>query len=1061
MSPPTPERPLDSTDSPLSATPSASDEGGTMPEITPSRAALASGPILVEIPGYEVLGELGRGGMAVVLKGRDPELSRDLAIKVLLERHRDNADVVRRFVEEAQIGGQLQHPGIVPVYEAGRLPDSRPYFTMKLVAGRTLAALLKDRHAPTHDLPRFLKIFEQMCQTLAYAHAQGVIHRDLKPLNVMVGAFGEVQVMDWGLAKVVKSGGVRTTRSERPEEDSQAGSILGTPAYMAPEQACGDVEGLDERCDVFGLGAILCEVLTGSPPYRGRETGELLRKAARADLSDAIARLDACGAEAELVQLAKVCLSAESADRPRDAGAAAAAMTAYLAGVQERLRKAELERAAAQARAEEAQAKTRAERRARRMTVALAATLLLAVTGAGAGALWYQHDQSLRAAEHNRRASATERDVTAALEEATALGKQAATLKDDPEKWGAALTVALSAVKRAEGVLNNGEGGEDLRARVGALRAELEVAEKDERMIAALEAARFQEANAGHEGGYDVEGAVAMYKAAFQQDDQGWDSLEPDEAAARINQRAIRDDMLAALADWSNITANKQDSEKPRVILQAADPDPASVRNRWNAAMEKKDLDGLRRLATSSEVRDQPTVRLVAFARTLTELGAAPEAVKFLKDANEQRPGDFWIAFELANACYATKPSATDEAIRYFTAALMLRPNSVVAHYDLGVATADKHQLDEAIAEYHKAIQIQPDYAEAHSSLGNALRDKGRLDEAIAECRKALQIQPDFAEAHNNLGNALYSKHQLDEAITEYRKAFQVQPNFALAHSNLSSVLLDKGRLDEAIAECRKALQIQPDFALAHSSLGNALRDKGRLDEAVTEYRKALQIQPELAQTHVNLGAILGGKHQWDEAIVESRKAIQIQPEFAQAHINLGAALGGKHQWDEAIAEFRKAVALKPDRVEAHYNLGIALSQMHQWDDASTEFGKAFKIQPDLVGAAYNAACAAALASCGQGEDPAKTDEKERSRWRKQAQDWLRAALNLWTKKIDDGKPEDRAAAAKEFKHCQEDSDLASVRDKGTLAKLPADEQDAWRKLWADVDALLKKAHEK
>ena len=122
--------------------------------------------------------------------------------------HRDNPDLVRRFVEEAQIGGQLQHPGIVPVYELGTFADRRPYFTMKLVKGRTLAELLDGRQDPADDRPRFLAIFEQVCQTVAYAHARGVIHRDLKPANVMVGSFGEVQVMDWGLAKVLPRGGV-------------------------------------------------------------------------------------------------------------------------------------------------------------------------------------------------------------------------------------------------------------------------------------------------------------------------------------------------------------------------------------------------------------------------------------------------------------------------------------------------------------------------------------------------------------------------------------------------------------------------------------------------------------------------------------------------------------------------------------------------------------------------------------------------------------------------------------------------------------------------------------
>ena len=156
----------------------------------------------------QLLGEIARGGMGVVLKGRDPDLGRDLAVKVLLEAHKEKPDLVRRFVEEAQIGGQLQHPGVVPVYELGTFGDRRPYFTMKLVKGQTLAELLAERKSPADDLPRFLAIFEQICQTMAYAHARDVIHRDLKPSNVMVGSFGEVQVMDWGLAKVLPRGGV-------------------------------------------------------------------------------------------------------------------------------------------------------------------------------------------------------------------------------------------------------------------------------------------------------------------------------------------------------------------------------------------------------------------------------------------------------------------------------------------------------------------------------------------------------------------------------------------------------------------------------------------------------------------------------------------------------------------------------------------------------------------------------------------------------------------------------------------------------------------------------------
>src|SRR5262249_23061914 len=157
--------------------------------------------------------------------------------------YRGEPEMERRFREEAQITGQLQHPGIPPVHEVGTLPDGRPFLAMKLIKGRTLAQLLHERPSPTADLPRFLGIFEQVCQTLAYAHSKGVIHRDLKPSNIMVGAFGEVQVMDWGLAKVLASRGreapeavaIATERAGAAGLSSQAGTVLGTPAYMAPE----------------------------------------------------------------------------------------------------------------------------------------------------------------------------------------------------------------------------------------------------------------------------------------------------------------------------------------------------------------------------------------------------------------------------------------------------------------------------------------------------------------------------------------------------------------------------------------------------------------------------------------------------------------------------------------------------------------------------------------------------------------------------------------------------------------------------------------------------------
>ncbi len=337
------------------------------------------------VPGYELREEIGRGGMGVVFRARDQALAREVAVKLLLDGYASDSALARRFVEEAQITGQLQHPGIPAVHQTGTTPDGRPFLAMKLVKGRTLADLLADRPDPAADRSRFLAIFEHVCHAVGYAHAHDVIHRDLKPSNIMVGAFDEVQVMDWGLAKVVNKEAAplapatadperEITRTEigprrHAELATQAGSLLGTPAFMSPEQAGGEADRIGPRSDVFGLGAILCVLLTGEPPYRG-PGGEAIRlQAIRGQLGDAFARLDACGAEPELVALAKRCL-ADLAERPANGAEVADAVARLRTAAEERARRAELERAAAEVRIAE-------QRKRRRVWYALAAVFFL------------------------------------------------------------------------------------------------------------------------------------------------------------------------------------------------------------------------------------------------------------------------------------------------------------------------------------------------------------------------------------------------------------------------------------------------------------------------------------------------------------------------------------------------------------------------------------------------------------------------------------------------------------------------------------------------------------
>ena len=217
--------------------------------------AASAPPVSVLAPaGYELLGEIGRGGMGAVYQARDLQLNREVAIKLLREDYPADSAAAKRFVLEAQITGQLQHPGIPPVHELGTMPDGQPFLAMKLVKGKTLAALLEAStgHESGEDRARLIAIFEQIAQAVGYAHAHRVIHRDLKPGNVMVGAFGEVQVMDWGLAKVLPETPAADEPTHRAEEETAAyvtqietpmaadsatrtGAMLGTPHYIPPE----------------------------------------------------------------------------------------------------------------------------------------------------------------------------------------------------------------------------------------------------------------------------------------------------------------------------------------------------------------------------------------------------------------------------------------------------------------------------------------------------------------------------------------------------------------------------------------------------------------------------------------------------------------------------------------------------------------------------------------------------------------------------------------------------------------------------------------------------------
>lgn len=301
-----------------------------------------------DTPRYRFEEFLAQGGMGEVWRAYDGVLQRDVALKVLRHRIIGGEEARTQFEDEARLVGQLEHPSIVPVRDLGELPDGRPFFAMKLIQGKTLAELLEGRVTSAEDLPHWIEVFEQICQAVAFAHSRGLLHRDLKPSNIMLGEFGEVQVMDWGIAKALTTEpppaaatpmqpSLSLSFHETDDSDgarTQPGQAKGTPAFMAPEQARGEVERIGAATDVFGLGGILCVILTGQPP--------VARAGKAGSLAETVARLDGCGADAELIELAKACLAPEPEARPADAAEVARRVKSYRDGVA--AQKAEAER---------------------------------------------------------------------------------------------------------------------------------------------------------------------------------------------------------------------------------------------------------------------------------------------------------------------------------------------------------------------------------------------------------------------------------------------------------------------------------------------------------------------------------------------------------------------------------------------------------------------------------------------------------------------------------------------------------------------------------------------
>ena len=723
-------------------TDSGSDHGAS-PVIAPGGAARNALP--TGRGNYQIVGELARGGMGVILKGHDTDLGRDVALKVLDPELAGIPAVVQRFVEEAQIGGQLQHPGIVPVYELGLMADERPYFTMKLVKGRTLAAILLQRKTPAEDRGRLLAIFESVCQTVAYAHSKGVLHRDLKPANIMVGAFGEVQVVDWGLAKVLHRGGVADERRAKETlhtvietvrsgpgssgSDSLVGSVMGTPAYMAPEQAQGEVEKLDERADVFSLGAILCELLSGRPPYEEREGAESLGvQAATALLDPARARLEACDADPALVRLCLDCMLPARAARPANAEEVATTVHAYLTSVEERAQKAELA-------AVEARIKAAEERRARRLTLALAGTLVAALALGVGGFAWVRREreervQQMHAAVEAAQGESIELGQAGRIDEALEAARRALALGEAGDADAALRERARRFVTQAEEV-------------VGAATRERELVRKDELLRARLVGLRLEQTEALGDRRRETE-VDAAYARAFH--DYGVDLEAADlvPALERIRARHIDEEVALALDDWGRLRRRVRGAtaeETKNLFYLAMDLDDDPLRTRMRQAVFASDLAALLELWAPEN---------------LAKLG----------------PGS---TFLLGAALFDGFPAHRADVFRLYDQVLHLYPGDFALQWVGGAIYQDVGRFEDALACRLAARSLRPDDVGARARVAESLLFLGRTAAAEAAARGCVAMAPSSFDAHYNLAMAQIQLGDHAGALASIERAIEIR----------------------------------------------------------------------------------------------------------------------------------------------------------------------------------------------------------------------------------------------------------------------------------------------
>ncbi|MFO0954047.1 MAG: tetratricopeptide repeat protein [Isosphaeraceae bacterium] len=952
----------------LGATVNATEVGGAVEARGRRTGGEVSG---IQIGPYRLLEPIGEGGMGTVYMAEQTAPVRRMVALKVVKPGMDSRQVLARFEAERQALALMDHPNIARVLDAGATEQGRPYFVMELVKGVPITRFCDERRLTPRER---LELFIPVCQAVQHAHQKGVIHRDLKPSNVLVGLYDGVpvpKVIDFGVAKATEQKLTEATLY------TGFGTVVGTFEYMSPEQAQLDNVDIDTRSDIYSLGVLLYELLTGTTPLESRRVREAavleaLRLVREEEPPRPSTRLGTLAQAATTVSEARgsdprklsrlfrgeldwVVMKALEKDRNRryeTASGFAGDVRRYLAdepvlacppSAAYRLRKF-------------------ARRHRARLAVTAVLGLAVAVSGGSvAGSLgWAARDRAARQA------------ATAA--EAEQFLTRAAGLYAEDK-----LPDALAEAQKARGLMEAGGGSEELRELAGGWVTDLE-------MAARLEEIRLGRYDQERDTGY------ADYARVFREYGLDVETLSVDAAAARVASSRIKPDLTLALDNWAirlRADPHSRDPDAHRrldAIIRAVGWD--SVSRRLRAASDSKNVQALRELAADLDLGRTRPRTLAELGNSLSLAGDTEAAIAFLRSAQRRHPGEYDLNVNLAGQLSRSKSPDRAEVVAFRRAAVAVRPHSAGARFSLGLALRASGRLDDAVAEYREALALDPNFAGAHVGIGNCLVDQKRYGEAAESYREAVRLRPDFASARNGLGNVLYREKKVAEAIAEYRAALALDPGFATAHHNLGEALQGRNALDQAVAHYRKAIALAPDearhaaglanalwkrndlagaidwgmkaialdpnHANAHNVVGIALRKQGKPGEAVGWYQKAIALDPNSPDFHHNLGLAFKALNKPADAAAAFRRAIAVDPGHVPSHYNLGNVLLEVGEPGDAVAAYRETVRLNPDHVFAHNNLGTVLVRQGKVEDAIASFREAIRLKPDHLSAHKN-----------------------------------------------------------------------------------------------------------